>query len=253
MLKIFYQNKTFKFPLKNPTKESSSVYGIIHVDTNWREQDYQSGHQTLNLGATSCFEIPRSLFKAVYEHGDFFYSDQIDEEIEEDIIIAELPKIDFDLQIHFTKTNLTTGKNILIGNVNNTFPSFKEMENLILDKKIINESLLQLGNNFCHEPILEEIRFGKIKENTIHLICQATFEGDEGIGKIEVDVQLPINLYFETGQYAEDFPEKSIKQRLIEIRECFASIYPIDEYNLTEKITDKENKRVQIEFQLKDS
>ena len=252
MLKVTYNNQEYEFPTMNPMKWNSYVYGTVELDNNWRELDYKNGGHTLNIGATSYFEVHKKLFKDLYK-SEFFYSDQIIDEIEDGSISKELPLINFDLDISFTKIfDFKTYESVLIGNIKKKFPTFKELENLRLDEKIIEDSQLDLGNNFNYQPTLKAINFGKIKDNTINLICLAEFETHNKIkGEIEIDVWLPINLYFEAGIYSDSFPGKSIEERLIEIKDCFATIYDISKYNVIEKIIDKESKRVEIRFEYK--
>jgi len=251
MLKIQYQNKEYEFPAMNPIKSNSYVYGTIDLGNNWRELDYKNGGHTLNIGAASYFEVPRKLFRELYK-SEFFYSDQIVDEIEDNIISKELPLIDFDLEISFTKIfDFKTCESVLIGNIKNKFPTFKELENLALDKNIVEDSLLQFGNSFSYELILAGIRFGEIKDNTINLICLANFETPENKGKIEIDIWLPINLYFRAGVHTDDFPGKSQKEKREEIKDCFAFIYDITEYDLVDRTYNKESEQVEIQFKNK--
>lgn len=252
MLKITYNNKEYKFPIINPMKWNSYVYGTIDLDNNWRELDYKNGEHTLDIGATSYFEVPKNLFKELYK-SDFFFSDQIMDEIEGRDTSNNLPLINFDLTIGYTKIfNFKTYESVLIGNIKSYFPTFKALENLKLDRKIVAESQIDLGNNFNYQPSLTAINFGEIKDNAIRLICTGEFEThNKTKGKVEIDIWLPINLYFEAGVYTDSFPDKTIEERLIEIKDCFASVYDISEYNLTEKVVDEKSKRVQIRFEYK--
>ncbi|WP_298782120.1 hypothetical protein [uncultured Polaribacter sp.] len=252
MLKVNYNNKEYKFPQMNPMQWNSYVYGTINLDNNWRELDYKNGGHTLNIGAISYFEVPKQLFNELYK-SEFFFSEQIINEIEDGESFEKLPIIYFNLDINFTKIfDFNTYESVLIGNIKSKFPTFKELENLVLDKEIIEDSLLRLSDSFNYEPTLTAIRFGKIKNNSINLICIAEFETrNKTKGVIEINVWLPINFYFEAGVYSNSFPNLSIKERLIEVRDCFATVYNISEYDLTEKIVDQKNKRVKIQFQNK--
>lgn len=251
MLKVSYENKEYKFPIMNPIKCNSYLYGFVELDNNWRELDYKNGGHSLGITATSYFEVPKNLFKKLYE-SDVFYAEQIIDEIEDGIISKELPVINFDLGIDFTKIfDFKTYKSVLIGNIKTHFPRFRDLENLKLDANIIENSTLNIGY-FNYEPTLKAVNFGEIKDNTIHLICKAAFETYHKIkGEIEIDVWLPINLYFEAGVYADSFPDKSIEERLTEVRDCFATIYDISEYNLVEKVISEKAKRVRIQFEPK--
>ena len=252
MLKVQYKNKEYNFPIMNPMKWNSYVYGTIDLDNNWRELDYKNGGQTLNIGATSYFEVPENLFKELYK-SEFFFSEQIIDEIEGRDTSGNLPLINFNLTIDYTKIfDFKTYESILIGNIKNKFPTFKELENIRLDRKIVENSQLDLGNNFNYQPTLTSINFGKIKDNTINLICQAEFETHKKTkGKVKIDVWLPINLYFEAGVYSDSFPGMSIEERLKEVRDCFATVYNISKYNLIEKIVNEKGKRVEIRFEYK--
>ncbi|WP_291869389.1 hypothetical protein [Maribacter sp.] len=251
MLKITYKNKEYQFEIEEASKPLSYVYGKIDLDNNWRELDYKNGGHTLGLGATTCFEVPRTLFKEL-SRNDFFYSDQIDDEVEDGIICEILPTINFDLTINYSNIfNYKTYETVLIGNIQTHFPDFRTLENLNLDTKIIENSELQLYNGLLYDPILTAIKFGAIKENKMHLTCSAYFITNEEKGNVEIDVWLPIKFYFEAGVYSDSFPDKTIQERFKEIKDCFSSIYDISEYNLKEKIMDKKSKRVQIQFEYK--
>lgn len=252
MLKITFKDTEYQFPIMNPMKWSSYLFGTIGLDNNWRELDYKNGGHTLGLGATTYFQVPRELFPKLYK-SEFFYSDQIIDEIEEKYLSEELPLISFDLDINYTKIfDFTTYESILIGNIKTKFPTFKELENLKLDENIVKESLLRFGNCFNYEPILKKIHFGKLENNKINLICFAEFETfKKEKGTFEVDVWLPINLYFKAGTYTGDFPNKSQKEKAQEIKDCFASIYDIEDYNLIDRTYDKESKEVRIQFEYK--
>ena len=101
MLKIKYKNKEYQFQIEEVSKPLSYVYGTIELDNNWRDLDYKNGGHTLKLGAATCFEIPRELFKELSEC-DFFYNDQIFDEVEDGIICKELPVFNFDLTISYS-------------------------------------------------------------------------------------------------------------------------------------------------------
>ena len=249
MLTVSYNDKAYKFPLLHPTQGNTYMYGTIDLDTNWRQLEYQNGGHTLNLGATSYFEVPRELFKDLYK-SEFFFSEQIMDEIEGGDTSENLPLIYFDLEIGFTKIfDFNTYESVLIGNIRRKFPTFKALENLVLDKAIVADSLLTLSNAFNYEPTLRSIKFGKIKDKAINVICLAEFTAhDNTKGRIEIDIWAPIKLYFEAGVYSDSFPELSIDERLKEIRDCFATVYDISEYELIERVVDEESKRVEIQF-----
>ncbi len=248
MLKVIFKDQEYQFPVDS----GGYVYGTIGLDNNWRELDYKNGGHTLNLGATAYFEVPRALFPKLY-NSEFFFSDQIIDEIEDNYISEKLPLINFELSINYTKIfDFTTYESVLIGNIKTKFPTFRELEDLKLDDNIINESLLQLGSYFNYEPVLKGIEFGKIENNKINLVCTAAFETfRQERGFIEVDVWLPINLYFTAGTYTDDFPNKSQEEKAQEIKDCFASIYNIEDYMLIDRTYNKESKEVRIQFEHK--
>jgi hypothetical protein len=252
MLRVNFKGEKYQFPVMSPTKQSSYIYGTIGLDNNWRELDYKNGGHTLELGVTAYFQVPRELFPKLYK-SEFFYSNQIIDEIEENYVSEELPLISFDLDINYTKIfDFTSYESVLIGNIKTKFPAFKELENLKLDENIVKESLLRLGNCFNYEPTLKRIHFGRVETNKMNLICFAEFETfKKEKGTIEVDVWLPINLYFKAGTYTDDFPNKSQQEKAQEIKDCFASIYKIEDYNLIDRTFNKESKEVIIQFEYK--
>ncbi len=252
MLKVRYRDKEYLFRIMNPMKWGQYVYGSIGLDNNWRELDYKNGGHTLNLGAVTYFEVPRELFKDLYG-SDFFYSEQIIDEIEDGYVSDKLPLINFELMINYSKIfDFTTYESVLIGNIKSHFPTFRDLENLKLDDNIINESLLQLGNCFNYEPVLKSIAFGEIKNNNINLKCNAEFTTyHKETGVVDVDIWLPICLYFKAGTYTDDFPNKSQEEKAQEIKDCFASIYNIEDYNLIDRTYNEESTEVRIQFEYK--
>lgn len=247
MIKVTYKEKTYEF--KNAFVPH--IYGTHEVYNDWRETDYNKSPHALLIGASSCFDIPRSMFKELYD-SEIFDLNEIQDEIDKGNSVEDL-LFDFRLEIKYTKIiNIKTYETELIGNIKNKFPTFKALENLVLDDAITDKSTIELSDYFVFQPVLKEIKFGQIKDNIINLICTSYFETyNEIIGTIEIDLWLPIRLSFQASLRTDSFPEKSIKEIFTEVKDCFASLYNISEYNLNEKVVNEERRQVLIDFKLK--
>jgi hypothetical protein len=227
MLELTYNGKNYSLPL-----HSGRLSGSFCLDEDWRDLDYASSGNSLDLTMVLYYSVPQSAFEGLLDMG--FVND------------VEQPLLFLEFEILHTQWDHELDQSVLIGNLKR-FSGLHDMEGLKLSPEICKNSTLWFPGGMSLADI-ESIEFGNSAAEQIAVRFSGSTSDRDGRLDFAAHhtLSFEIEVRIEHGNHV--FKGKSVEERFSEIRECFASLYDAKGYSAKERVIDPADNSVAIVF-----